>query len=131
MQICAKFRKTAAIFQELDDLYFKMWIGLPFFVDLRPIDDSDLVKNYFIEMRTMQMIKDKINSKSLKEYCCSLAQAYPRLEKRSMAALTLFATTYLCEQGRLVYGAVGLQHPKSILLMTFDINEKSFFILYL
>ena len=76
-----------------------MWIGLPFFVDLRPIDDSDLVKNYFIEMRTMQMIKDKINSKSLKEFCCSLVQAYPRLEKRSMAALTLFATTYLCEQG--------------------------------
>ena len=81
------------------DPNFELWIRNPFLADLNSIGDDDLAKDDLIELRTMQMLRSEFNSKNLAEFWCSLAQAYPRLMKRAMVALILFATTYLCEAG--------------------------------
>ena len=81
------------------DLKVETWIRNPFLADIDCISDEDLAKDDLIDLRTKEMLQNEFNSKSLGEFWCALTQAYPRLAKRAMSALILFATTYLCESG--------------------------------
>ena len=82
-----------------DNVNFEFLICNPFLVGLDAVCDDDLVKDYLIELRTMQMLRSIFNSKNVAEFWCFLTQAYPRLVKRAMVALIPFATLYLCKSG--------------------------------
>jgi hypothetical protein len=83
----------------LDDNNFDPWIRNPFRVDLNRIDDKDLAKDELIDLRTKQVLQMEFDTKTLPEFWCTLAAAYPLLAKRAMAVLIPFVTTYLCESG--------------------------------
>ncbi|XP_008180424.1 protein ZBED8-like [Acyrthosiphon pisum] len=70
-----------------------------FLVELNTIDDSDLVKDELIDLRSKEMARHDFQTKNLIEFWCSLTMAYPRVVSRAMEFLIPFATTYLCESG--------------------------------
>ncbi|XP_008190103.1 protein ZBED8-like [Acyrthosiphon pisum] len=77
----------------------EIWLRNPFLVDLNTIDDSDLVKDELIDLRSKEMARHDFQTKNLIEFWCSLTMAYPRAVFRAMTFLIPFATTYLCESG--------------------------------
>ncbi|XP_042217593.1 protein ZBED8-like [Homarus americanus] len=89
--------KESPLSEQFDsDLKVETWIRNPFLADIDCISDEDLAKDDLIDLKTKEMLRNEFNSKSLGEFWCALTQAYPRLVKRAMGALILFATTYLC-----------------------------------
>ena len=80
-----------------NDVNFELGIRNSFLADVDAICDDDLAKDDLIELRTVQMLRNYLNSRNVAEFWCSLTQAYPRLVTRAMGALIRFATTYLCE----------------------------------
>ncbi|XP_042223912.1 protein ZBED8-like [Homarus americanus] len=81
------------------DLKVETWIRNPFLADIYCISDEDPAKDFLIDLKTKEMLRNEFNSKSLGEFWCALTQAYPCLVKRAMDALIPFAATYLCESG--------------------------------
>jgi len=77
----------------------EIWLRSPFFMDLNTIDDSDLVKDELIDLRSKEMARHDLQTKNLIEFWCSLTKAYLRAVSRTMTFLIPFATTYLCEFG--------------------------------
>jgi len=77
----------------------KIWLRNPFLLDLNTINDSDLVKDELIDLRSKEMAHHDFQTKNVIELWCSLTKAYPRAVSKAMKLLIQFATTYLCESG--------------------------------
>ncbi|XP_025201805.1 protein ZBED8-like [Melanaphis sacchari] len=101
-QICEHLDVLTNSFSNyFDSTYSKaeIWFRNPFLVDLETIDDSDLVKDELIDLRSKEMAHHDFRTKNLIEFWCTLTKAYPRAVSRAMQFLIPFATTYLCESG--------------------------------
>jgi hypothetical protein len=66
-------------------------------VDFNSIDDSNLVKDELIDLRSKEMARQDFQTKNVIKFWCTLTQAYPRAVSRVMQFFISFTTTYLCE----------------------------------
>ncbi|VVC41301.1 Hypothetical protein CINCED_3A022759 [Cinara cedri] len=71
----------------------------PFIVDLNTIDDSDLVKDELIDLRSKEITRQDFQTKNLIEFWCSLTKAYPLAVSRAVKFLIPFSTTYFWDFG--------------------------------
>lgn len=69
----------------------------PFNVDITTVPDN--IQEELIELQNDSNCKDNFTFPNLEEFWCKYALAYPTLRDMAMKLLTLFSTTYLCEQG--------------------------------
>uniref|UniRef100_A0A8D9EX81 SCAN domain-containing protein 3 n=1 Tax=Cacopsylla melanoneura TaxID=428564 RepID=A0A8D9EX81_9HEMI len=69
----------------------------PFIVDVMTVPDD--IQEELIELQNDTSCKDNFTGGNLEEFWCKKALAYPKIRNMAVRLLTLFSTTYLCEQG--------------------------------
>jgi len=75
------------------------WILDPFIYNLDSMDDSNLLKDDLVELRTNGHNQMEFEAENLENFWCAQVMSYPRLAKIALQHLVPFATTYLCEMG--------------------------------
>ncbi|KAL4104806.1 hypothetical protein QTP88_020082 [Uroleucon formosanum] len=95
-QICEHLDVLENSFGNYFDFTFsksEIWLRNPFLVDLNTIDDSDLVKDELIDLKSKEMARHDFQTKNLIEFWYSLTMAYPRAVSTAMKFLIPFATS--------------------------------------
>jgi len=75
------------------------WILDPFIYNLDSMDDSNLLKDDLVQLRTNGRNQMEYETVSLENFWCAQVMSYPLLAKIALQHLVPFATTYLCEMG--------------------------------
>ena len=77
------------------DLTFPEWIQQPFLAEM---NDTDNLKEEFIDLQENQGCKTKFRALSLSHFWCDKLVAYPGLARAALELITPFPATYLCEK---------------------------------
>ena len=103
---------TALIYEHLKELRGKLehycpkahrntdvWVKQPFASRESCIEDSDRVKDEFVQLRADEVSKEEFSAQELPTFWLSTSDDYPQLFRRALKVLLPFPTTYLCESG--------------------------------
>ncbi|KAJ8721019.1 hypothetical protein PYW08_006484 [Mythimna loreyi] len=85
-------------FPDWEDKSIQKLMRNPFLINVSEVADE--IQEELIEMQHDTNLKDTFESgTTLKDYWCQKAVSFPKVRDIAIRYLTLFSTTYLCEQG--------------------------------
>lgn len=92
----------------------------PFGVDVTTVPDE--YQEELIDLQNDRNCKDNFSFSKLEEFWCTFAVSYTKIRNVSLKLLTVFSTTYLCEQGFSNVVAIKTKQRSKLMNPEFDLR---------